>query len=248
MGTQRAEQELHELFPEARVLRMDADSTMARHSYEEKLSAFARGEYDIMLGTQMVAKGLNFPNVTLVGVLGADSSLYSEDYRSYEKTFSLLTQVIGRSGRGDDEGIAVIQTVSPDNEIIGLAAEQDYDKFYEQEILTRKVMIYPPYCSLCLVGFVGESSAQTRQATTRFLELLKRANDDRFPQVHMIVLGPSPAVIPRASGKYRYRLLIKMRNSQDFRRMLAQVLREFADDSENRDVTAFADINPETTF
>lgn len=248
VGTQRAEQELNELFPEARVLRMDADSTMARNSYEEKLSAFARGEYDIMLGTQMVAKGLNFPNVTLVGVLGADGSLYSEDYRSYEKTFSLLTQVIGRSGRGDDEGIAVVQTVSPDNDIINLAAEQDYDKFYEQEILTRKVMIYPPYCSICLVGFVGESAEQTRQASLRLMQLLKQANDDRFPEVKMIVLGPSPAAVPKTSGKYRYRILIKTHNSRDFRAMLAEVLRDFSKDPNNKDVTAFADINPENTF
>lgn len=248
VGTQRAEQELNELFPEARVLRMDADSTMARNSYEEKLSAFARGEYDILLGTQMVAKGLNFPNVTLVGVLGADGSLYSEDYRSYEKTFSLLTQVIGRSGRGDDEGIAVVQTVSPDNDIINLAAEQDYDKFYEQEILTRKVMIYPPYCSICLVGFIGESAEQTRQASLRLMQLLKQANDDRFPEVKMIVLGPSPAAVPKTSGKYRYRILIKTHNSRDFRAMLAEVLRDFSKDPNNRDVTVFADINPENTF
>ena len=248
VGTQRAEQELNELFPEARVLRMDADSTLARNSYDEKLSAFARGEYDIMLGTQMVAKGLNFPNVTLVGVLGADGSLYSEDYRSYEKTFSLLTQVIGRSGRGDDEGIAVVQTVSPDNDIISLAAEQDYDKFYEQEILTRKVMIYPPYCSICLVGFVGESAEQTRKGANRFLQALGNANSDRFPEVKMIVLGPSPAVVPKANGKYRYRLLIKTHNSRDFRAMLSQVLRDFCKDPANKDVTAFADINPENTF
>ncbi len=248
VGTQRAEQELNELFPEARVLRMDADSTLARNSYDEKLSAFARGEYDIMLGTQMVAKGLNFPNVTLVGVLGADGSLYSEDYRSYEKTFSLLTQVIGRSGRGDDEGIAVVQTVSPDNDIISLAAEQDYDKFYEQEILTRKVMIYPPYCSICLVGFVGESAEQTRKGAKRFLQALGNANSDRFPEVKMIVLGPSPAVVPKANGKYRYRLLIKTHNSRDFRAMLSQVLRDFCKDSANKDVTVFADINPENTF
>ncbi|MBP5618357.1 MAG: primosomal protein N', partial [Clostridia bacterium] len=145
VGTQRAERELKEQFPEARVLRMDADSTMARRAYEEKLTAFAKGEYDILLGTQMIEMGLDFPRVTLVGVLGADGALYSEDYHSFERTFSLLTQVIGRSGRGDDEGLAVVQSLSPDNEIIELAARQDYDAFYEQEILTRKVMIYPPY-------------------------------------------------------------------------------------------------------
>ncbi len=248
VGTQRAEQELNTLFPEARVLRMDADSTMARNSYEEKLTKFANGEYDIMLGTQMVAKGLNFPNVTLVGVLGADGSLYSEDYRSYEKTFSLLTQVIGRSGRGDDEGIAVVQTVSPDNDIINLAAEQDYHKFYEQEILTRKVMIYPPYCSICLVGFIGDYAEQTRRAAVRFLELMRVLNADSFPQVKLIVLGPSPAAVPKTNGRYRYRLIIKTHNSREFRTMLSQALREFSKNPDNKDVTAFADMNPENTF
>ena len=141
-----------------------------------------------------------------------------------------------------------MQTVSPDNDIISLAAEQDYDKFYEQEILTRKVMIYPPYCSICLVGFVGESAEQTRKGANRFLQALGNANSDRFPEVKMIVLGPSPAVVPKANGKYRYRLLIKTHNSREFRAMLSQVLRDFCKDSANKDVTVFADINPENTF
>ena len=247
VGTQRAEQELRERFPEARILRMDADSTMVRRAYEEKLSAFARGEYDILLGTQMIAKGLDFPGVTLVGVLGADGALYSEDYRSFERTFSLLTQVVGRSGRGDDEGIAVVQALSPDNEIIELAARQDYDAFYEQEILTRKVMIYPPYCSLCLIGLVGDAAEETRQGALRFLELLRQANDSH-PEVPMIVLGPSPAVLSRVSGHYRYRLFIKVKNSRAFRTLLAGVLKAFARDPQNKKITAFADINPETTF
>ena len=248
VGTQRAEQELKELFPDARVLRMDADSNIARNSYSEKLEAFAKGEYDIMLGTQMVAKGLNFPNVTLVGVLNADATLFNEDYRNYERTFSLLTQVIGRSGRGDDEGIAVIQTVSPDNEIIELACEQNYEKFYEQEILSRKVMIYPPYCSLCLVGFVSIDANSAKHGATRFLQILKQLNDSQYADVHMIVLGPSAAVIPKVSGKYRYRILIKVKNNKKFRQMLSDALRTFSKDAANRNITAFADINPESTF
>ena len=247
VGTQRAEQELQEQFPEARILRMDADSTMARHSYEEKLSAFAKGEYDIMLGTQMVAKGLDFPGVTLVGVLGADGSLFSEDYRSYERTFSLLTQVVGRSGRGDSEGIAVVQTISPENEILELAARQDYDAFYEQEILTRKVMIYPPYCSICRIGFLGDSAETTRKGALRFLDSLAKENE-AYPEVRMIVLGPSPGLVAKAAGRYRYRLLIKVRNSHGFRDMMAKVLREFSRDPQNKTITAFADMNPETTF
>ncbi len=248
VGTQRAEQELKELFPDARVLRMDADSNVARNSYSEKLEAFAKGEYDIMLGTQMVAKGLNFPNVTLVGVLNADATLFNEDYRNYERTFSLLTQVIGRSGRGDDEGIAVIQTMSPENETIELACEQNYEKFYEQEILSRKVMIYPPYCSLCLVGFVSIDANSAKQGAARFLQVLKQLNDVEYPDIHMIVLGPSAAVIPKVSGKYRYRILIKVKNNRNFRQMLSKALRTFFKDASNRNITAFADINPESTF
>lgn len=175
IGTQRAEEELHALFPGARVLRMDADSTMSRYSYEEKLNAFAAGEYDIMLGTQMVAKGLNFPAVTLVGVLNADGAMYSDDYRSFERAFSLLTQVVGRSGRGAEKGMAVIQTVHPESSVILLAKEQDYDAFYAQEILCRKMMIYPPYCDLCQLGFVAEVREDAAAGANTMLGLIRSA-------------------------------------------------------------------------
>ncbi len=246
-GTQRAEEELGILFPTARVLRMDADSTMSRGSYEEKLGAFAAHEYDIMLGTQMVAKGLDFPDVTLVGVLSADNSLYSEDYRSFERTFSLLTQVVGRSGRGDEAGIAVVQTLSPDNEIISLAAAQDYGKFYEQEIALRKALIFPPYCSVCLVGFVGDRMSDTMDGANRFLDMLKAAKDLN-PEVKLIVLGPSPAAVPKIGGKYRARLIIKAKNNRSFRLMLSDMLRSFMRNPVNKNVTVFADINSESTF
>jgi len=246
-GTQRAEQELSILFEKARILRMDADSTMARNSYEQKLSAFAKGEYDIMLGTQMVAKGLDFSKVTLVGVLNADGSLYSEDFRSYERTFSLLTQVVGRSGRGDKEGIAVVQTVTPENEIISLAATQDYDSFYNQEIGMRRAMVYPPYCSICLVGFVGDTASDTRDGAMRYLEMLRIAGENS-PHIKMIVLGPSVATVPKVSGKYRYRILIKVKNSREFREMTADLLKRFMKDPQNRNVTIFADMNSESTF
>ncbi len=246
-GTQRAEEELKLLFPSARILRMDADSTMTRGSYEEKLGDFADRKYDIMLGTQMVAKGLDFPDVTLVGVLNADNSLYSEDYRSFERTFSLLTQVVGRSGRGDNEGIAVVQTLSPDNEIIALAAEQDYGKFYEQEISVRKALIYPPYCSLCLVGFIGDKMSDAQDGAYRFLEMLKLKKDANA-EVKIIVLGPSPAAVPKIGGKYRARLIIKAKNNKAFRDMMAELLREFMRNPVNKNVTVFADINSESNF
>ena len=153
-GTQRAEDQLKALLPEAKVLRMDADTAFTKYSYEKNLEAFARGEYDMIVGTQMVAKGLDFENVTLVGVLSADQTLYSDDFRSYERAFSLLTQVVGRCpGRGQYAGRAIIQTFTPENEIFQLAAKQDYESFYSGEILLRKAMLYPPFSDIWHGGF-----------------------------------------------------------------------------------------------
>ena len=154
-GTQKAEEELAKLFPEARILRMDQDSTAAKDAHEKLLARFARREYDIMVGTQMVAKGLDFEDVTLVGVLGIDSLLFAQGFRAYETVFSLITQVVGRSGRAKDPGFAIIQTTDPDNPVLNLAAAQDYDAFFEQEIAYRKLGLYPPFCGLCVVGFSG---------------------------------------------------------------------------------------------
>lgn len=245
-GTQRIEQELQMYLPEARILRVDADSTMARSSFERMLGDFGAGKYDIMLGTQMVAKGLDFSNVTLVGVLGADGLLYSDDYRCYERAFSLLTQVVGRSGRGENPGTALVQTVTPDSSVINLAAMQDYDKFYEQEIMTRKIMIYPPYCELCLIGFVGESKEQVSASATAFFIKIKSLNEYNYPSVKMIILGPSPASIPRVNGKYRYRIIIKTKNTSDFRKIISSALCDFGKDRRNKNVTAYADLNPDS--
>ena len=245
-GTQRIEQELQMYLPEARILRVDADSTMARSSFERMLGDFGAGKYDIMLGTQMVAKGLDFSNVTLVGVLGADGLLYSDDYRCYERAFSLLTQVVGRSGRGENPGTALVQTVTPDSSVINLAAMQDYDKFYEQEIMTRKIMIYPPYCELCLIGFVGESKEQVSASAAAFFTKIKSLNEYDYPSVKMIILGPSPASIPRVNGKYRYRIIIKTKNTSDFRKIISSALCDFGKDRRNKNVTAYADLNPDS--
>ena len=247
-GTQRVEQELQLYLPEARILRVDADSTMARSSFEKMLGDFGEKKYDIMLGTQMVAKGLDFSNVTLVGVLGADGLLYSDDYRCFERAFSLLTQVVGRSGRGENKGTALIQTVTPDNTVIGFAAEQDYDKFYEQEILTRKIMIYPPYCELCLVGFVGENKEEVRASATAFFDRIRSLNERTYTSVKMIILGPSQASIPRVGGKYRYRIIIKTKNTSDFRKIISTALKDFGRDRRNKNVTAFADLNPDSVM
>ena len=247
IGTQKAEIELQSLFPEAKILRMDADSTMTRTDYEKNLNSFARGEYDIMLGTQMVAKGLDFPRVTVVGVLNADVSMYSSDFRSFERTFSLLTQVIGRSGRGSDKGIAVIQTNDPDNPLIELAEKQDYDAFYNSEILTRRLMIYPPYCDIAAACFSGAERRITVDAARVFFEMLKNAvSSSEFSSVKLVLLGPTAAAVPKVNNHYRYKLIIKYKNSSLFRNMMNSVLSEYSKSAYSRKVSVFVDVNPDS--
>lgn len=243
-GTQKAQEELQTIFPAMRILRMDADTTMTRFSHEKKLTAFKNGEYDVMIGTQMVAKGLDFPNVTLVGVINADQLLYGNDYRGYEKTFSLLTQVIGRSGRSE-EGTAVIQTIAPDNEIISLSAAQDYEEFFETEIMQRKILTYPPYCDLCVVGFSGVLKEKTFECAENFFCNLKKHIEADYKDLKVIVLGPSPCNIPKISNKYRFRLIIKCKNSKRFRELVLKTLKETGKNIKYKNVSVFADINPE---
>lgn len=245
-GTQRVEQELQELFPEERVLRMDTDTTMSRFSYEKKFKQFADGEYSIMIGTQMVAKGLDFSGVGLVGVLSADQALYSEDFRSYETTFSLLTQVIGRAGRRDTAGEAVIQTYTPEHYVIDFAARQDYPGFYELEIAARRMMKYPPYADLCLFGFVGMQEAAVQQAAIRFLQELQRLTVREYADVPMIVLDPTPAAVARMAGKYRYQVLMKTKNTARLRELVRRVVIDANHCPENKGVSVFADMNPLT--
>ncbi len=246
VGTQRIEEELKFLLPDAKVLRMDADSTMSRFAYEKNFESFGKGEYDIMVGTQMVAKGLDFENVTLVGVVCADMQLYNDDFRSSERTFSLLTQVIGRSGRGSYSGKAVIQTFTPDNEIIKFANNQDYDSFYDYEIKIRKMMVYPPYCDLCVIGFVGDNEIAVSSASKSFLQLLKNKTADNYKSEQLIVLGPVPLKVAKVSNKYRYRLILKCHNTKSFRNMISEALSEFDEKYKRNNVTVYADINPET--
>lgn len=243
-GTQRAEETLSELFPDARILRMDADSVMHKNSHEKLLSAFARGEYDILIGTQMVAKGLDFPRVTLVGVLSADQVLYSDDYRSFERGFSMLTQVVGRSGRGEDKGRAVIQTYTPENPIIELSANQDYDAFYEDEIVVRKAMTYPPFSDILLIGFLSENKAKAISCSNDFLERLKELCADEYKNLPIHTLGPSPALVSKVNNKYRYKIIIKSRNSKTFRELISGLLKEFGKDKKYQDVTVYADMKP----
>lgn len=245
-GTQKVEEELKEIFPTARVLRMDADTTLTKDAYEKKLTAFSNGEYDIMLGTQMVAKGLDFPKVTLVGVLSADRSLYSADYRSFERTFSLLTQVVGRSGRGTEGGSAIIQTVTPENNIIRLAANQDYDSFYEDEILNRKLMIYPPYCDIAQLVVQSSRRADAENGINHFFALLKNNLETEYSDVKLNILGPSVATVPKVNNKYRFRLIVKFRSFVRFSELLDKCLLEYNNSLFGKTSTVSVDINPES--
>ena len=222
-GTQKAEEELARLFPSARILRMDQDSTSTKDAHERLLGRFGRHEYDIMLGTQMVAKGLDFEDVTLVGVLGIDSLLYAQGFRAYENVFSLITQVVGRGGRAETPGHALIQTVSPDDPVLNLAAAQDYDAFFEQEILFRKLSLYPPFCKVCMVGFSGLKEQEVALAASRFSRILGQlaAQSEKMP---LRVLGPTPCTIAKINEKYRYQLTVKCRGDKPFRDLMRKVL------------------------
>ena len=222
-GTQKAEEELAKLFPDARVLRMDQDSTAAKDAHEKLLAKFADHEYDIMVGTQMVAKGLDFEDVTLVGVLGIDSLLFAQGFRAYENVFSLITQVVGRSGRAKDPGFAIIQTTDPDNPVLNLAAAQDYDAFFEQEIAYRKLGLYPPFCGLCVIGFAGAKEIETARAAARFAALLGQ-QAAKQPDLPLRVLGPTPGSIEKINDTYRYKLTIKCRNDRRFRDLVRSAL------------------------
>ncbi len=222
-GTQRVEEELSRLLPAARILRMDQDSTTKKNAHETMLAQFARHDYDILLGTQMVAKGLDFEKVSLVGVLGIDSLLFGQGFRAYESVFSLVTQVIGRGGRADIPGRALIQTTVPDHPVLQLAAAQDYEAFYREEITFRKFGLYPPFCAFCVVGFVGNKEPEVLTAAVRFGQLLGETAAQN-PQMPLRILGPAPMNIVMLNSKYRYKLTLKCRNDAQFRAVMRQTL------------------------
>jgi primosomal protein N' (replication factor Y) len=220
VGTQRAAEELQVLFPDARILRMDADTTQSRFSHQRGFDAFARGEYDIMIGTQMVTKGLDFPKVTLVGVLSADQLLFTDDFRGFERTFSMITQVVGRAGRAELPGRAVIQTWSPENRILEYAANQDYEAFFQEEIGFRRVGLYPPFCELVGIFFVGADAAETLHCATEFLREFTRRAQNEFADLPLRILGPAEGRPFRAAGKYRWQLLVKCRADRRTRQLI----------------------------
>ncbi len=222
-GTQRIEDEIRQYFPEARVIRMDADTTMSRYSYEKHFAEFAANEYDIMIGTQMIAKGLNFENVTLVGVLLIDRSLYAGDYLGYEKTFSLVTQVVGRSGRGKKKGRAYLQTFSPDHYVLDYASKQDYKGFYDQEIEVRHALIFPPFCDICMIVFSSSDESALELAALKFRDLISSAVSGKGKKMPVIILGPTSC--GRINGSFREKIILKCRNDTVFRDMLRAVMR-----------------------
>ena len=248
-GTQKVQQELEVLFPDARILRMDADTTTAKNSHEKSFRLFSQGEYDIMVGTQMVAKGLDFPDVTLVGVISVDQQLYNDDFRSSERAFGLLTQVVGRSGRGEKRGRAVIQTLAPENAVIELASDQDYNEFYKTEIAIRKALVYPPYCDICVIGFSATYENMAKTSAQHFFNMFKEKLQDDYPDEKVIVLGPVAPKLAKINNRFRERIIIKCHNSAKFRKLISECLKTFLNNRYYADkVTVYADMNPDSLY
>ena len=241
-GTQKLEEQLENLFPQARILRMDADTTMSRYSYEKNFRDFGKGKYDIMIGTQMIGKGLDFPNVTLVGILSVDKALYAGDFRSYERTFSLAAQVVGRCGRGSKKGRAYLQTFMPDHYVLNLAAKQDYQAFYHEEISIRKALLFPPVCDICVIGVSSEEESTAVSLSAGIHSIIKKLvqNGVKFP---LRVLGPVRCSYGKINGKYRYRLILKCKNTAEFRDFVRKVLSETKSLKEFKDSVIYADLN-----
>ncbi len=243
-GTQKVQQELNALFPDMETLRMDTDTVSAVNTHEKILEHFQQENIPILLGTQMVAKGLNLPNVTLVGVLDADLSLYTGGYRAGETTFNLLTQVVGRAGRGDTPGQAVIQTLQPEHQIIRLAAKQDYDGFYDLEIRLRQAQSAPPFGDLAAVTFTGQEEGSVLRGAAKFRDSLNAClRQTPYSEERCAVLGPAPCVVPKVNYHFRYQLTLRCRMTKPLRQLLSYLLRQFSKDQANRGVNAFIDVN-----
>lgn len=243
VGTQTLETELQERFPGARIIRMDSDTTSGRGAHMELLGRFAAGEADILIGTQMIAKGLNFPNVTLAAVIDADMGLYSGDFRSTERTFSLITQVAGRAGRAEKPGFAVIQTVSPQNDVIEAASRQDYWDFYESEIMLRRVLMQPPFCRMILLTLSSPIENDARQGARRLASRIQELLAGPYADLEATLLGPAEAAIFKLNNRYRYTLTLRCQDSRRLRAFLSGVLLEFRRDRSNRTIVLYSDTN-----
>ena len=242
-GTQRVEEELGELLPGAAVMRMDTDTTASKFAYDTMLTDFRDHKADVLLGTQMVTKGHDFPDVTLVGVLLADASLYLDDYRAAERTFAMLTQVIGRAGRrGDKEGLAVIQTNNPDSEVIRLACAQDYESFYEREIALRRLLVFPPYCDIALITLSGMLESEVLRAAPLFASELKKMTEGEYKDVALVTFGPFEAPVYRVDNRFRMRMVLKCKLTRRTLAMLAELMCKFG--TQMKKITVSVDLNP----
>lgn len=240
-GTQLIEEEMNQLFPDAEVLRMDTDTVKAAGSHEVLLEKFKNERIPVMVGTQMVTKGLNFENVTLVGVISADQSLYCSDYRSGERTFSLITQVVGRGGRGKKPGRAIIQTFTPQNEIIRQAAAQDYESFYKSELELRKLQGTPPFKDIISITASGMSEDRVLHCCADIRNVLHASLKDCSDAS---ILGPAPLPVVKVNNRYRYRINVCCRANGDMRKIISAVLIKFNSDAKYKGVSIFADNNP----
>ena len=243
-GTQKVQQEIQGIFPDLEVARMDTDTVSAANTHEQILERFQKEKVPVLLGTQMVAKGLNLPDVTLVGVLDADLGLYTQSYRAAETTFNMLTQVVGRAGRGDKAGQALIQTNTPEHKVITLAAKQDYDGFYDMEIAVRRALGCPPFGDIALVTFTGPEEARVLRGAVKFRDslaaCLKQAD---YTGEVCSILGPAPCPVMKINNNFRYRLTLRCHMTGKLRQLLAHLLRSFSQDRENRNLCAFIDVN-----
>lgn len=238
-GTQKVEEELGKLLPEARVIRMDVDTTSRKGAHERLLTDFHKGKADILLGTQMIAKGLDFPNITLVGVLSADTMLYLPDFRSSEKTFQLLTQVSGRAGRHELPGEVIIQTYSPEHYSIELSAAQNFDHFFEREMMLRKIRAYPPFYYLALITVSHENVMKVVDVTETITKIVRSKLSNKA-----IVLGPVASAIPRINDRYRYQCLIKYKREPELGKTLKQVLDHYQQEMVSSGLKIAIDLNP----
>lgn len=242
-GTQKAEEELSQLFPNARILRMDADTVSEKGSRDAILSSVSKGECDILLGTQMITKGLDFPNVTLVGVLLADTMLFSSDFRALEKTFSLMTQVVGRAGRSEKSGRAIIQSFYPEHRVFRYALDQDYVGFYKNETAFRKMMLYPPFCDICQISFIAKTEEKAFSAAEKF-ETALRSAQEKAGSLPLRVIPAKSTYVPMVDTRPRVRILIKCVDNRAQRKILSEVYLSFIKDPANRDIRADIDMNP----
>lgn len=244
-GTQRLEQEIHKQFPSAKTIRMDVDTVTKKNSHEQILNKFRDENIDILIGTQMVVKGHHFPNVTLVGVIAADSSLNIDDYRANERTFQILTQVAGRAGRDKLPGKVIVQTYNPDEFSIQCARKQNYEMFYETEIALRKQLKYPPFCDIIVISFNSISETEINKVSNQVYDYLNKKinNNSNEDEQNFRIFKPMPSPIDKIQNRYRWRIIIKGRIDEELNKILNECLKEFYNEN-NKNTRISIDVNP----